>query len=356
MGSVKIAVIDLTSTKYGDRKTIDTLMKAWYVDGHDVARFRVSGWKNIAHKMPDDPRTLADEHWDRVVFADSNLAAVKDDREKYLDLAHEVSHRLVVCVLANPQVAPDDTRELVRVASTVATLDVVEDFVWPRETTATYVQFNPPYERQDRLRGRQVRLRQGGWTLLTGLIRKDKGQRALARELRTSTLVAGQNIFGSARQLAEDALEAGGQWIDPPASSTLSDEWRVLRGPRNILWYLGPYRHASELPWETVGVAAFGTSLRWRARGLEYTMLEAMDAGVPIVVPRQSAFAGGYDRFFDYSIFPFDYVEPGNFDADELNRQVERADQANGEIVFATHSSIFSMHDPLTNARRVIGA
>jgi hypothetical protein len=127
--------------------------------------------------------------------------------------------------------------------------------------------------------------------LITGRICTPKGQHvlaALADRLDVPVTFAGQAQFKSARNLLDRVLEDGGT-ITGPEPPGWSSTWTARTKNGNVVRFTGNYDHPSRIPWDAATVHVNLTSRRQSVGHLEYTTLEAIDAGLRACVPLHAA-------------------------------------------------------------------
>ena len=125
--------------------------------------------------------------------------------------------------------------------------------------------------------------------LMTGRISTTKGQRFLASMadlINGDIYVAGRDQMGSSRSMRM-ALEKNDKvgWYPCPPSSAWSSNWDATLVTGHHFTYLGAYKSADELPWNLANVHVNLTDETISRGHLEYTSIEALDAGLHAVAP-----------------------------------------------------------------------
>lgn len=124
--------------------------------------------------------------------------------------------------------------------------------------------------------------------LITGRLSAPKGQRVLvnlADQIGVPLTIAGKTQFAIAKTLLEDVLKGGGRLIgDEPRGYGMP--WAAETKNGVPVRYTGGYRDAiDEVPWTSATVHVNLTAKDCSIGHLEYSSLEAMDAGLRVATP-----------------------------------------------------------------------
>lgn len=123
--------------------------------------------------------------------------------------------------------------------------------------------------------------------LMTGRIATPKGQRVMAEladELEGPVLFQGKAQFKSAVDLREAVVNRGGRVVWA-ASAAWSSPWLAETVRGNQVRYLGDYDQPDQVRWDRATVHVNLSGARHSVGHLEYSTLEALDAGLRAVVP-----------------------------------------------------------------------
>jgi hypothetical protein len=187
--------------------------------------------------------------------------------------------------------------------------------------------------------------------LITGRISAQKGQRVLvnlADRLHIPVTVAGKGQFSSAVNLLTDVLVNGGKLLGEEPRG-FGSPWEARTASGVPVRYTGGYSSPSEIPWDLATLHVNLTARTCSVGHLEYTTLEALDAGLTAAVPSHierfynTVYPLHHDGFFSHSAFK-------SADEDQLHNLALRLDELARETATTTVDAVqrdLSAHDPV---------
>lgn len=367
---MRIALFDMSPYALGgDRTWCANVRYGLETDGHQVTYLRV----NLFASAPDCKKFtgLSDLlGYDAVIFSD----VYADRRVTKIDLIGlltELRRRDAVTIVGlhgNLDQQPNDDRRreaisCLRLASHPWTTHL-EMLCGHLPTTGMRVLPYLPY--RPRVHPRWPDWTNGDWEarrglLITGRISAPKGQRVLvnmADQIGAPITIAGKTQFAAARNLLDDVLTNGGRLIgDEPTG--YGTPWTAETKNGVPVRYTGGYRDAiDEVPWTSATVHVNLTAKYCSVGHLEYSSLEAMDAGLRTAVPAHvrmahpeyhSVYGLDHQGYMTHREYLKASRETVSLLADQLNQLINRCPTSKDEVELD-----LSHHDPVRYARTLV--